>query len=385
MITDVDWRLDSNVLASASEDTNIRLWEMQNGGNIKGWGAHGGGVESVRFAKDGRLVSTGRDRVAKVWDQNGAMQKQLEGFNDVALQAVFNHDDQTVIAGDFTGEVRVYELKEGKRLASLAANPPTVAARLQMALQQQEQAQSSVNALTQELAALQNQAGAGAKALADAQAALDAALKAAADAQATLAAAEQSYQQKAQAEAEASKAASAANDESYRVYRVRDAAMNDLYAKSNAAATARQAFEQSRSERDRQVMERANAALVAASQQLQAKLPEWSKAMEAPGPLNVAQTQANTARLLVESALPALRLTNEQAQKALPGVQAARDAATAAKAAADKNVADKQAQLQAAQAQLDAIKAEAAALSSEKQKLDATKASGAQAAVTGTR
>ena len=48
MITDVSWRDDSNVLASCSEDTTVKLWEMENGGNIKNWGAHGGGAASVQ-------------------------------------------------------------------------------------------------------------------------------------------------------------------------------------------------------------------------------------------------------------------------------------------------------------------------------------------------
>ncbi len=38
MITDVSWRDDSNVLASGSEDTTIKLWEMENGGKIKSLG-----------------------------------------------------------------------------------------------------------------------------------------------------------------------------------------------------------------------------------------------------------------------------------------------------------------------------------------------------------
>ena len=74
-ITDVSWRDDSNVLASASEDTTIKLWEMENGGQIKNWGAHGGGAQAVKFSHDNRLVSTGRDRVTKVWDMNGTNTK----------------------------------------------------------------------------------------------------------------------------------------------------------------------------------------------------------------------------------------------------------------------------------------------------------------------
>src|SRR5207244_11339528 len=119
---DVSWRLDSNVGASSSEDGSVKLWEMENGNAIKSWGAHGGGVASVRFAKDGRLVTTGRDRVARVWDQNGAKQRDFEPFADLALEAVFTSDDARVIAGHWTGEVRVFDAKEGRRLANLLAN-----------------------------------------------------------------------------------------------------------------------------------------------------------------------------------------------------------------------------------------------------------------------
>ena len=129
-INDVSWRLDSNVLASASEDTTVQLWEMENGTVIRRWGAHGGGVESVEFGMDGRLVTAGRDRVVKIWDQSGSMLKQLEPFDDIALRAAFALDGARVAAGDWSGEVRVWAIADGKRLGSLTSNPPTIAERL---------------------------------------------------------------------------------------------------------------------------------------------------------------------------------------------------------------------------------------------------------------
>jgi hypothetical protein len=104
---------------------------MENGGNIKGWGAHGGGASSVRFTHDGRVASCGRDRVAKTWDQNGALQKQFDAFNDLALRVTFNHDGSRVIAGDWTGDVRVWSAADGKLLGNLTANPPTLAERIE--------------------------------------------------------------------------------------------------------------------------------------------------------------------------------------------------------------------------------------------------------------
>ena len=132
-ITDISWRLDSNVVASSSEDGSVKLWEMENGNAIKSWGAHAGGTASVRFAKDGRLVTTGRDRLARLWDQNGGKLRDFEAFGDLALEAVFTHDDARVIAGDWSGEVRVFDPKDGKRLANLSANPAPISTRLELA------------------------------------------------------------------------------------------------------------------------------------------------------------------------------------------------------------------------------------------------------------
>src|SRR5438128_2856304 len=108
-VTDVSWRADSNVLASASEDTTVRLWEMENGGQIKMWGAHGGGVESVKYSHDSCLASVGRDRVPKLWDQNGAQIKAFEALPDVALRTAITHDNARVIAGDWSGVVKLFQ------------------------------------------------------------------------------------------------------------------------------------------------------------------------------------------------------------------------------------------------------------------------------------
>ena len=129
-VTSVSWRIDGNVLASASEDTTIRLWEMENGGQIKSWGAHGGGVFSVEFCRDGRLVSSGRDRVTKLWDGNGGALKDFEAFNDLALHATHCDETNRVIAGDWTGEIRIWNAADGVRIGQLTTNPPTLETRL---------------------------------------------------------------------------------------------------------------------------------------------------------------------------------------------------------------------------------------------------------------
>ena len=132
-INGVSWRIDGNVLASASEDTTVRLWEMENGGQIKSWAAHGGGAFSVEFCRDARIVTSGRDRVAKLWDANGGALLSFEAFNDLALEATHCDETNRVIAGDYTGEIRVWNAADGARIGSLSTNPPTLEERIAQA------------------------------------------------------------------------------------------------------------------------------------------------------------------------------------------------------------------------------------------------------------
>jgi Planctomycete cytochrome C/WD domain, G-beta repeat len=131
MITDLSWRYDSNALASSSEDGTVRLWEMENGSNFKGWAAHGGGAASVRYAKSGMLASTGRDKVIKTWDQNGALQKQSAPLPDIGLRVVYGHDDTKFISGDWSGGLFWWSTADAKELVAMNSNPAPLAVRIQ--------------------------------------------------------------------------------------------------------------------------------------------------------------------------------------------------------------------------------------------------------------
>jgi hypothetical protein len=184
-ITGLSWRADGNVLASASEDTTVRLWEMENGGQVRSWGAHAGGTEWVQYAADGRLVSCGRDRLVKVWDGNGGQQRVFEALPDVALRTVFSHDAGLVIAGDWTGQLRVWATADGKPLGGLLTNPPTLAQQLEATTKDQAARQAAQQPLAAAATASQAAAQKAAADLAAAQLAVTAtaaAAKAAADA-----------------------------------------------------------------------------------------------------------------------------------------------------------------------------------------------------------
>jgi hypothetical protein len=152
-VTDVSWRVDSNVLASASEDGTIKLWEMEGGKEIKSWAAHGGGASALEYGRDGKLVSAGRDRLTKIWDGNGAAVRELPAFGDLATEVAFTHDAARVVAGDWLGEVRMSEAADGKQVALLAANPPTLEMLVQAQTSTVQAADAAAKKAADELAA----------------------------------------------------------------------------------------------------------------------------------------------------------------------------------------------------------------------------------------
>ncbi|HET6246471.1 MAG TPA: c-type cytochrome domain-containing protein [Tepidisphaeraceae bacterium] len=129
-ITSVAFRDDANILASASEDGTVKLWDMQSGKEAKSWQAHSGGVLSVAFTHDGRLVTCGRDHVVKIWKPDGSQIRAFDAFSDIALHATFDYVGNRVIAGDWTGELRVWNAADGKLIGHLNSNPPPLAERL---------------------------------------------------------------------------------------------------------------------------------------------------------------------------------------------------------------------------------------------------------------
>jgi hypothetical protein len=332
-ITDISWRGDSNVVATAGEDGTVRLWEMENGRQIKSINAHPGGVASVRYAQDGRFVTAGRDRVARLWDANGNKLRDFESFRDLALEAVVTQDLGALIAGDWSGEVRVWDLKDGRRLANLSANPAPLAVRIEQARQELASAEAALRAFEP----IRNAPAEKTAAMAQAQQALVEAQRIADRRKAEVAAAEQTLNTRADAEkaaAEGLKAAQAAVDK---------AAANTEKEKTTTSDGS------------------------GATQ-------ESSQAADALKAARAAVEKAGAERAAAAKTLTDLRVEAQKADADVPARKAAFAQAATAKAAADKTLAASKPAIDAAVNRVNALKAECDALAIDKKAGDATRA-----------
>jgi len=132
-IRGIAWRSDSNVVASASLDGTVKLWEVFNGGQIKNFSAHGGGVTGIDMARDGKIVTCGRDRVVKLWDADGNLIREFPAFPEAVMKVVFNHDGTRVIAGDWSGLIKMWKTDDPAQELVLSANPAPLEIRMQQA------------------------------------------------------------------------------------------------------------------------------------------------------------------------------------------------------------------------------------------------------------
>jgi len=66
-VVSLAWRTDGNSLLSAGADGKIRVWDAHTGQQIAQHDAHKEGVNQIEVLADGRVLSVGRDKTAKLW------------------------------------------------------------------------------------------------------------------------------------------------------------------------------------------------------------------------------------------------------------------------------------------------------------------------------
>jgi WD40 repeat protein len=136
MITDLSWRADSQMLASASEDGRVILWYAEDGFPTRSINAHTGptptplprgkipGVLSVSYSRTGDFATVGRDLSVKLWNSSGSnLLNKWEGLQDIPTRVVLTHDGARVIAGDYTGTLKVWNVKDKSLAGELTTNP----------------------------------------------------------------------------------------------------------------------------------------------------------------------------------------------------------------------------------------------------------------------
>ncbi len=117
---------DATTGFSVGGDKQLRTWKPNGEGkNVKTAGGHSDHVFKIAFHPTSPMLATASaDKSVRLWDADKvANTKTLQGLTDHVFAVAFSPDGALVAGGDYTGEVRVWKVADGSLVKGFNASP----------------------------------------------------------------------------------------------------------------------------------------------------------------------------------------------------------------------------------------------------------------------
>lgn len=114
---------DGKLLASASWDGTIKIWDIDSGALLHNLNVHKGNVNSVCFSQDGTCVLTAAsDQTVKITDiRSNGIRLSLDQHCKASC-AVFSHNGKYIASGDEEGTICIWEAETGNPYRELTGH-----------------------------------------------------------------------------------------------------------------------------------------------------------------------------------------------------------------------------------------------------------------------
>src|SRR5262249_17880955 len=116
---------DSRLLASASTDGAIKLWDPQSGQEVRAFQGHKEAALCVAFSPDGqRLLSGSMDKTARVWDARTGEELVISedsNFKTMVRSVAFRPDGKAFATGSHQ-RLQLWDAETGRRFLARQAD-----------------------------------------------------------------------------------------------------------------------------------------------------------------------------------------------------------------------------------------------------------------------
>ena len=113
-VTALTFSPDNRIVASATEDSTIHLWNADTHENITDFTSHTDPVTALAFSPDGNMLASGSFKEIRLWDLTlGQISRAtvLRGHRDMVTTFAFSPDSKTLASASFYGTILLWDVE----------------------------------------------------------------------------------------------------------------------------------------------------------------------------------------------------------------------------------------------------------------------------------
>lgn len=125
-INDIAYGHDG-LLASASKDKTIKIWNVTSQQEISTLVGHSDSVQSISFSPDySFLVSGGDDKTIRFWDMSTYLETKTFENDAKVLSAAYSPDGERIASGAFDNNIKIWSVEDGSVVRTLSGHTDIV-------------------------------------------------------------------------------------------------------------------------------------------------------------------------------------------------------------------------------------------------------------------